>query len=182
MVVLKPAKASDFSTIVDWVNAHDPDFIVQWAGLTYQYPLTVEQMKDHYRQGINSMESGVFLYMIHSEAANEILGTVQIGRINMETRDAVIGRFMMKSEEFRGRGLGRAALEETVRIGFEEIGLDRIRLNVFDWNERAIRCYERIGFNKGSVTENAYRSRKGMTWNNIEMTLEKEFWKKNQER
>jgi len=39
MIKLVPAKEADYSLIVDWVNAHDSDFIVQWAGLTYQYPL-----------------------------------------------------------------------------------------------------------------------------------------------
>jgi RimJ/RimL family protein N-acetyltransferase len=179
MVVLKPAKESEFSVIVDWVNDHDSDFIVQWAGLTYQYPLTIEQMINHYSNGINSIESGVFLYMIHSENSNDDrIGTVQLARMNMETRDAVIGRFMMKNEDFRGQGMGRTALEEVVRIAFEQFELERIRLNVFDMNVRAIRCYERVGFTKGRTTENVYTSSKGDTWNNIEMILDKDLWKR----
>ncbi|GGH27409.1 GNAT family N-acetyltransferase [Paenibacillus segetis] len=180
MVVLRVAKEAEFSDIVDWVNEHDSDFMVQWAGLTYQYPLTVEQMKEHYRSGINTIETGVFLYMIQEDSlSDDVVGTIQIARINMETREAVIGRFMMKSEKLRGHGTGRAALEEAVRIGFEELGLERIKLNVFDINERAIRCYKSVGFKEGTIRINVYTSTKGIVWNNIEMTMDKDFWKQN---
>jgi hypothetical protein len=63
-VILEFVDLSEFPIIVRWVNDQDEDFLVQWAGLTYKYPLTVEQMKEHYPENINSIESGVFIYKI----------------------------------------------------------------------------------------------------------------------
>lgn len=44
-IYLETLSEQDFITIIEWVNQQDEDFIVQWAGLTYTYPLTIEQMK-----------------------------------------------------------------------------------------------------------------------------------------
>lgn len=61
-VYLEALSEQDFTTIIEWINQKDEDFIVQWAGLTYSYPLTIEQLKAHYSKGINTIESDVFIY------------------------------------------------------------------------------------------------------------------------
>jgi len=44
------------------------------------------------------------------------------------------------------KGYGSAALREVLRIGFEEMGLQRIHLTALAPNTRAVRCYEKCGF------------------------------------
>ena len=46
----------------------------------------------------------------------------------------------------RDRGLGTEATRLTVRHAFEEQGLNRVGLEVFDFNQRARRVYEKMGF------------------------------------
>ena len=46
----------------------------------------------------------------------------------------------------RGEGLGTALMHEIVRVGFDELGLHRLQLGVYDFNLGAIACYERAGF------------------------------------
>lgn len=179
MVAQRLADESFFPSLVEWANAHDEDFVKLWAGRAYQYPLSVEQLKDVYKDGINSVRSGVFIYQIYDEViSNDWLGSVQFVRMNMELKQAYIGRFMIRSEEWRGKGLGKAALREMVRIGFEDFGLETIKLNVFDVNTRAIRCYESVGFSRGIVTEHVYTSKSGQSWSNMEMSLNKADWVK----
>lgn len=74
----------------------------------------------------------------------------------------------------RGRGIGRIALREIVKIGFKVFGLKAINLNVFDFNESAIRCYESIGFVKMNQIENVYQDKAGRKWNNVVMRLIKD--------
>lgn len=52
-----------------------------------------------------------------------------------------------------GKGYGTEAMRLLLRFGFWEINLYRIQLTVFDYNERAIASYEKLGF----VKEGAYR-------------------------
>ena len=47
-------------------------------------------------------------------------------------------------EEFRGRGLGRAMLRHLARLALER-GCGRLEWAVLDWNEPAIKFYERLG-------------------------------------
>jgi RimJ/RimL family protein N-acetyltransferase len=46
----------------------------------------------------------------------------------------------------QGRGLGTEAVRLMVGHGFEQLGLHRISLNVYDFNPRARRAYEKVGF------------------------------------
>jgi len=165
---------TDFAQIVKWVNQYPKDFIVQWAGLTYEYPLTIEQMKAHYAKGINSVESDVFLYKIMDE--DRFVGSVQLCRFDWERKEAVVGRFLIGDEANRGQGIGKAALREVVKIGFQEFGLETLKLNVYLFNQPAIRCYESAGFRKNLIREKVYQDSNGNWWNNMEMVLGKKDW------
>lgn len=48
--------------------------------------------------------------------------------------------------EGRGRGLGTEAVKLIVDYGLTELGLHRISLEVYAFNPRAIRVYEKVGF------------------------------------
>ncbi|GGO13613.1 GNAT family N-acetyltransferase [Micromonospora parathelypteridis] len=48
--------------------------------------------------------------------------------------------------EGRGRGLGTEATRLLVRYAFDELGMHRVGLEVFDFNPRARHVYEKLGF------------------------------------
>lgn len=50
-----------------------------------------------------------------------------------------------------GKGYGREAMELVLRYGFNELNLHRIQLTVFQYNERAIALYEKLGFQREGV-------------------------------
>lgn len=45
-----------------------------------------------------------------------------------------------------GQGRGTEATQLMVRYGFEELGLHKIELRVWSYNQRAIRSYTKAGF------------------------------------
>ncbi len=55
---------------------------------------------------------------------------------------------------FWGQGYGREVLRLVLRFSFNELNLRRLTITVFDYNARAIRLYERLGF----VREGVFRS------------------------
>jgi len=55
----------------------------------------------------------------------------------------------------RGRGLGTEATRLIVGYGFEELGLHRISLEVYAFNPRARRAYEKAGFVAEGVLRDA---------------------------
>ena len=49
-------------------------------------------------------------------------------------------------KDYCGRGYGTDAVLVLQRLAFDKVGLHRVHLHVFDFNERAISCYEKCGF------------------------------------
>nr|WP_231558770.1 GNAT family protein [Brevibacillus thermoruber] len=71
-----------------------------------------------------------------------------------ETGNANI-RIAITSREHQGRGLGTEAMRLLLDYGFGILNLHRIELNVFSYNARAIRAYEKLGFQREGVQREA---------------------------
>jgi RimJ/RimL family protein N-acetyltransferase len=67
-------------------------------------------------------------------------------RLMLATRRRARFSIMIGEASGRGRGLGREATELVCRFGFEQLGLERIELEVDPRNEPAIRAYLAVGF------------------------------------
>ncbi len=50
------------------------------------------------------------------------------------------------TDAVRGRGYGTEAMQAVVDHAFDEVRLHRLELGVFDFNPRAQRVYEKVGF------------------------------------
>jgi ribosomal protein S18 acetylase RimI-like enzyme len=48
-------------------------------------------------------------------------------------------------QEFRQNGVAKSLIEQSL-VEFKHLGYDDVRLNVFSFNEKAIRLYEKLGF------------------------------------
>jgi len=78
------------------------------------------------------------------------IGSCGLHRISWEDRRATLGIFIGQRSQW-GKGYGTDATRVLVRFGFDEMNLNRIDLHVFADNERAIRCYETVGFVREGV-------------------------------
>jgi RimJ/RimL family protein N-acetyltransferase len=71
-----------------------------------------------------------------------------IGQLNLfgvtKNRCATLG--VVIGQEYWGKGFGTEAVRLGVRYGFAEMGLHRIHLGVYAYNERAIKSYASLGF------------------------------------
>ena len=52
----------------------------------------------------------------------------------------------MLSPDITGRGIGKTVLSEFCKNIFEKTSTEKITLNVFEYNDRAIKVYESNGF------------------------------------
>lgn len=62
--------------------------------------------------------------------------------------EAEFGRLMIGEERARGRGIATRAARMLLRVADTELELSRLRLSVFNTNQRALSLYERIGFRR----------------------------------
>jgi RimJ/RimL family protein N-acetyltransferase len=74
-----------------------------------------------------------------------VVGHVEFGRIDPHHRSLVIGLVMVAPTE-RGRGVGTALMRRALELAFDQFEMHRVELSVFDFNQTAIACYARVGF------------------------------------
>jgi RimJ/RimL family protein N-acetyltransferase len=96
-------------------------------------------------------EFGLFVIDVHGRPA----GTMHFEVGNRRSRIACIGGLAIHPE-FRGRGIGDEAARAFQRHLLEDLGFHRLELEVYGFNERALRHAERVGFVREGVKRKAY--------------------------
>ena len=175
MIRLDFLEREDLDKIIEWNVGKSADYLLQWAGPMYNYPLTLKQLEEYFLKDVKKDDSNIFAYKILLTETGEIIGTIELREIDRENRIGKVGRFLIGIENIRGRGIGVRVLKEIMRIGFEDLKFEKITLGVFDFNHSAIKCYENAGFKKEKYIENARKSSAGY-WNLYEMSILKKQW------
>lgn len=151
MFELHPFSLPDGPTLVGWATSRE--FLLQWVGPTFAYPLDLAQIEVHLRQATGPEPSILPFKLVETET-DEMVGYIEFCSIERENRSGMLGRVIVGAEKRRGQGVGTWMVREATRIGFEELGLHRISLVVFDFNHAAIACYRRAGFRfEGTLRE-----------------------------
>lgn len=86
---------------------------------------------------------------------NELIGNCGFSSISHKNRIGTIGLFIGE-EDNRSKGYGTEALKLLLDYGFNYINLNNIMLTVKSFNERAIRCYEKVGFKEFGRRRESY--------------------------
>ena len=94
---------------------------------------------------------GVLIVEVDGSAA----GTATWERVNRRSRIASVGGFAIDSSQ-RGRGIGVQAAHAVQRHLLHELGFHRIQMEVYGFNERALRHAERAGWIREGVRRQAY--------------------------
>lgn len=77
-------------------------------------------------------------------ANDEYVGTISLKNINHINKHAEYAISLRKSAQ--GNGYGKYATVEILKIAFHELKLNKVYLNVLEYNKHAIAFYEKLGF------------------------------------
>ena len=127
----KGIRQEDIKKIVRWTNARNPEFLCQYAGDKWSFPLSEMQVSEEQDS----------IYSILRD--KEFIGMIQV--IKQEQDRAHIGRFLLNPNK-TGKGVGTEALKNFCKILFDDEKIGIITLNVAEFNKSAQRCYEKCGF------------------------------------
>ncbi len=119
----------------------DPEIwrLTSWAASPMS-PSAVERMFDD-RELSRTDDS----FAIHLKGEERPIGVVSLMNIS-EANDSAELSVIVGHPEDRHHGYGAEAIDTILRYGFEEVGLHRVGLSVFEFNEGAISTYEKLGF------------------------------------
>jgi len=90
-----------------------------------------------------------------AEEGDQIVGRLSLSRDSHPASHHVADLGLMVAASHRRRGIGRALLEQAVTWA-REVGIHKLELHVFPWNEPAIRLYETFGFEREGLRRDHY--------------------------
>lgn len=171
MIELQLFEETDIDRLISWVKS--PEFLLQWAGPVFTYPLDRDQLMKHLEETKGKNPKRIIYKVVDTEA-KKIVGHIEWNNIDRENHSATVSR-VLAAPDARGKGIGTAMVNEMIRIGFEELNLHRIELRVFDFNRNAIKCYENAGFKKEGTFRDACRFGNEY-WTVYQMSLLENEW------
>ena len=130
-----------------------------------------------YLSDTNDIEkSDAFVYKVVEVESNEVIGHISLGGISRKNRAGRISRVLIGDDKHKGKGYCVEMIKAVLKIGFEELGLHRISLGVYNSNLSALKCYQAAGF----IIEGTMRDvvlNNGKWWSLIEMGILEDEWK-----
>jgi RimJ/RimL family protein N-acetyltransferase len=168
LVVLRRHRAENLRAFARWYA--DPEV----ARLTrYQVtPLSNDEIQRFFYARI--MGSDFLAMAIHIRDTDRLIGTCAFSQLDGD-HGSTLYHITVGEHDAWGKGYGTEATELMLAHAFTRLVLHRVALTVFEFNERAIRSYEKCGF----VVEGRARQaifRDGRFWDEIHMSILAEEW------
>lgn len=136
-IYLSPRNTEDVEKFTEWMNDfHTTDYTGRSA-----YIITLEGEKKYFEENIDKN----YNFFIVTLDTDKLIGTVGLEDYNAINRTATLGIFI-GDKEVRNKGYGTEVIRLILDYGFNYLNLNNIKLDVMEFNERAIACYKKCGF------------------------------------
>jgi RimJ/RimL family protein N-acetyltransferase len=121
-------------------------------------PGNLAELKLWYQTSVSDPNYRIFIIQT---LTGQIIGDLELDHICWSKREAEL-RIRIGAKDFWGQGFGREAIALILENLFTQKNFTRIYLRVYHFNERAIRCYSKIGFRRIGILK-----RNCPQWKNI---------------
>jgi RimJ/RimL family protein N-acetyltransferase len=118
--------------------------------------------------------SASYYFSIRTLADDTLIGDLGLDVVDWSGRDAFVGLGIGETE-YWGKGYGTDIMNVLLRFAFTEINLRRLTLTVFEYNPRAIRSYEKVGFRHEGCLRKVI-NKEGRRWDILYMGILREEW------
>jgi UDP-4-amino-4,6-dideoxy-N-acetyl-beta-L-altrosamine N-acetyltransferase len=147
-VSLRPLEEEDLPLLVAWRNTPRV-----WAGFFNRFPLSLAGQKAWYADLLRDPTRRLFAICAREDG--QPAGTAGLDHIDFPCRSAELGNILIGDERRLGQGFASQAVQLLLEFSFLHLNLNRIHLEVYADNERAIRLYERRGFQREGLLRQA---------------------------
>jgi len=147
---LRAIEREDIPTFVRWLN--DPA-VRQY--LEMYLPISRAEEEQWFEAYLKNSSSRIFTIIDTEDGVS--IGNVGLHELDWKNRCATLG-IVIAEKEYWGRGYGSDAIAALLDFAFREMNLHRIQLSVYEFNQRAKRCYEKCGFRHEGRAREAFFS------------------------
>ncbi|HET6994769.1 MAG TPA: GNAT family protein [Chitinophagaceae bacterium] len=161
MIELQKFDRNDYTNLISWIDSEE--MLIRIAGRQMNFPVTEEQLD------ISQADPNRHAFSIIHTATGQSIGHCEL---YLFENSAKIDRVIIGDRSMKGKGLCGPLMDLLLDYGFNILKQPVIELNVFEWNEVAIRCYERAGFKKNRDKTMEFESN-GEKWVAFNMSIDK---------
>ena len=116
-----------------------------------------------------------FTMAVHVRDTDRLIGSCAFSQLDADNGSALF-HITIGEKDAWGKGYGTDATKLMLEHAFTRLGLHRVALSVFSFNERAIRAYRKAGFVvEGRAREAIWRD--GRYWDELTMSVLESEWK-----
>ena len=150
-VWLRPLEPRDMQAYVAGINDTE---VGGFAG--YRWPITIADATGWLdREREKPHGTGGFLFAVCELGDDRFIGTTWFKELNRLDGNAELAIYM--DRDHIGSGWGTDAQRALLAFGFGTLGLERVWLTVNAENARAIRSYEKVGFQREGLMRRSFR-------------------------
>jgi len=137
-------------------------------------PMQVEEIDRFFQSRAMGQES--LAMAVHVRETGRLIGTCAFSQLDGDNGSALF-HITIGEHDAWGHGFGTEATELMLEHAFRVLGLHRVALSVFEFNERAIHAYRTCGFlTEGRSREAIWRD--GRWWDELQMSILESDWRK----
>jgi [ribosomal protein S5]-alanine N-acetyltransferase len=168
-VYLRPAERSDIPLFVAWFDDARTS-----RTISFRAPISVPMEEHWFDQAVNEQGKSGYHFVGCLLADDRPIGTVGLFDLDLVNGSAGLG-IAVGDPADTGKGHGTDMLIALLAFGFDSLRLERIWLDVYDFNEPAKRLYERVGFVEEGRLRHAF-FRDGAHRDAFRMSMLREEW------
>lgn len=171
-VRLREYKKEDIKLAQKFINDVEVKKMIN-PGIPYLY--TYEDEEKWFEK--LSAANETYDFAIETLDESKYIGGCGINKLDWKNSVVTIGIFI-GDKEYWNKGYGTDALNILIKFIFQQMNIHKIKINVFEYNKRAIKCYEKCGFKiEGVLRKEIFRD--GEYYDDIVMgLLRDEYYKK----
>ena len=166
---LRGYRKEDIDAALAFIN--DPE-VKHYLAPGIPFPLTRQDEEKFFEN--NSAFNDTYSFAIET-LKGRYIGGCGINHVDWKNRFCEIGIFI-GDKSLWGKGFGTDAFGVLVNFAFAQMNLDKVKLRVYDFNQRGIKSYLKLGFvQEGVMRRELFRD--GEYHDIIMMGLLREEWK-----
>jgi RimJ/RimL family protein N-acetyltransferase len=142
LIRLSAVQRDDIPAYVQWFRDYE---VQRFLSPGILVPMTEEAEIAWYERVATSDRSDVFVFGIRTLAEDKLIGNCGLHDISMKNSCGTFGIFI-GNKAYWSKGYGTDATRALLRFAFYELNLNRVQLEVYGYNTRAARAYEKAGF------------------------------------
>lgn len=138
-IILRALEPADLERCYRWMN--DPNIV--WT-LKSRYPMPFHLEAEWLEKAVRNSHNERH-FAIERRQDREHIGNASIHDIDWVSRSAAFGMFIGDPSAWN-RGYGSDAIQTLVRFAFQEMNLRKLRISIFDYNDRGRNVLLSAGF------------------------------------